>query len=641
MKTIPNDSKSILMKISPLGIHLLLFLLLSQLSFSQNLVKNPGFERHKVPQCLICHKSEQFNLLVPDWETPGMYAHLLTKRYQFNSQEKYEGFDMEKYKPFSGNAMVMLQHYSRTNKALNRGGGDYLQTKLKSPLISDGIYKISYKIYIKKYDGLFEYPNFPRHFGICFLSENAKFKKRNLTYYSNDIITIEQTEPRKWHEISFYFQPTQTYEYIMLGCFDSDFLPINFVIDNNGLSFHFFIDDISIEPVDEPLEKPAKLHRDRLDENPALKAIAEARFKPFQINFEHNSDALDPQAKLTLDSFANTLKKESVLHTFLIQGHTDNVGSSIHNQELSKNRARKVRDFLIQQSGLSENYFELESLAANQNIATNKTEDGRGKNRRVEILKGNSELPRHFYYLATKAHQNEKTDSVFIYLKNWMAHNDSDKILLLNDPDFEDLTSHQKWKALEFFTKKYYSRKYRKGVLAFLLDDLYIKDQMYRTMASKYKHAKGVTPKILKELTIKQQDHFFEKYDPINLKKAIDFLEKYGLPTKAEVGKRAIEAPLNAILHWGKIEVYEKYKPLVEKAFKRKDIHPEKYANYIDRMNMKKTGLQIYGTQYTADTLNENWFELAPMIDSTTVDSLRIELGLGTITMRRVKIVEK
>ena len=65
-----------------------------------------------------------------------------------------------------------------------------------------------------------------------------------------------------------------------------------------------------------------------------------------------------------------------------IVGHTDSVG--VNNDQFGLDRANNVKDYLITQ-GISEAILEVSSKGENKPIATNKTEEGRAKNRRIEI----------------------------------------------------------------------------------------------------------------------------------------------------------------------------------------------------------------------------------------------------------------
>ena len=69
----------------------------------------------------------------------------------------------------------------------------------------------------------------------------------------------------------------------------------------------------------------------------------------------------------------------------LIAGYTDNVGGADSNLKLSLARAGAVRDWLIEASGIAATQFATQGYGDTRPIATNGTEEGREKNRRVEI----------------------------------------------------------------------------------------------------------------------------------------------------------------------------------------------------------------------------------------------------------------
>ena len=65
-------------------------------------------------------------------------------------------------------------------------------------------------------------------------------------------------------------------------------------------------------------------------------------------------------------------------------GHTDSVGSEAYNQKLSLARAESVKTYMVSQ-GLPAAKVRVEGKGESSPIAPNDTEEGRAKNRRVEI----------------------------------------------------------------------------------------------------------------------------------------------------------------------------------------------------------------------------------------------------------------
>ena len=103
------------------------------------------------------------------------------------------------------------------------------------------------------------------------------------------------------------------------------------------------------------------------------------------INFDVDKATLRPDAQPVVDEINKLLTGDPALK-LSIEGHTDNTGSPAHNQELSAARARNVLGALV---GLGVDPARLSSKGYGQDkpIADNASEDGRAKNRRVELVK--------------------------------------------------------------------------------------------------------------------------------------------------------------------------------------------------------------------------------------------------------------
>lgn len=68
-----------------------------------------------------------------------------------------------------------------------------------------------------------------------------------------------------------------------------------------------------------------------------------------------------------------------------ISGHTDNTGDETYNKSLSRRRARSVRDYLSNNGIPMKNMKNVIGMGSDQPIASNDTEEGKAKNRRVEV----------------------------------------------------------------------------------------------------------------------------------------------------------------------------------------------------------------------------------------------------------------
>ena len=102
------------------------------------------------------------------------------------------------------------------------------------------------------------------------------------------------------------------------------------------------------------------------------------------IYFATNSFTLSNVSKEILIAFLDYLKINNRLKV-IICGHTDDVGTKNDNLLLSKNRAKSVYSFLIE-NGTKKNGIDYEGFGEEKPITSNETEEGRAKNRRTEFV---------------------------------------------------------------------------------------------------------------------------------------------------------------------------------------------------------------------------------------------------------------
>ena len=102
------------------------------------------------------------------------------------------------------------------------------------------------------------------------------------------------------------------------------------------------------------------------------------------VNFVYKSAALDASSIVILDQAVQVLKQNTGVDV-TVEGHTDSRASEGYNQELSQRRAETVRDYLIS-NGVDASRLTAVGRGENSPIASNSTEEGRRKNRRVEFV---------------------------------------------------------------------------------------------------------------------------------------------------------------------------------------------------------------------------------------------------------------
>ncbi len=114
---------------------------------------------------------------------------------------------------------------------------------------------------------------------------------------------------------------------------------------------------------------------------PEEQAVVKKAFD--NLEFATGKDIIKPESLASLDELAQLMKKYPGWK-LKIEGHTDNVGVRAKNVELSKKRAEAVKKY-ISSKGISPTRFEVKWYGPDRPVAPNDTEEGRQKNRRVEM----------------------------------------------------------------------------------------------------------------------------------------------------------------------------------------------------------------------------------------------------------------
>lgn len=104
---------------------------------------------------------------------------------------------------------------------------------------------------------------------------------------------------------------------------------------------------------------------------------------PSDVSFDVGRAAIKPNFAPILNQFASSLNQNPVT-TVTIIGHTDNTGSDAINNPLSVDRAEAARDYLVSR-GVARTRVATDGRGSREPIADNNTQQGRDKNRRVEI----------------------------------------------------------------------------------------------------------------------------------------------------------------------------------------------------------------------------------------------------------------
>ncbi len=99
--------------------------------------------------------------------------------------------------------------------------------------------------------------------------------------------------------------------------------------------------------------------------------------------FDFDKYVLKPEGKKSIDEAIAKMAKVDV-EMVIATGHTDSIGTDKYNQRLSERRANTVKEYMVSK-GIPAAKITTLGKGESQPVATNKTKEGRAKNRRVDI----------------------------------------------------------------------------------------------------------------------------------------------------------------------------------------------------------------------------------------------------------------
>ena len=129
---------------------------------------------------------------------------------------------------------------------------------------------------------------------------------------------------------------------------------------------------------------PKKDGKFTMEENLQIKVITQyKRTYRLDVHFAPNKSDLYPAAKKEVDNLLEEMRKNPTMKVE-VAGHTDNVGDDKLNMQVSQKRANAIKFYLVEQ-GIVEKRIVSKGYGETAPIGDNTTEDGRNRNRRIEI----------------------------------------------------------------------------------------------------------------------------------------------------------------------------------------------------------------------------------------------------------------
>jgi outer membrane protein OmpA-like peptidoglycan-associated protein len=161
-----------------------------------------------------------------------------------------------------------------------------------------------------------------------------------------------------------------------------------FIVLPLGKLYGYYIDDDNLFPVSSSID--LRNYKLQININNDIKIITYQDMLDNKVSasmnnifFKTGSSSLEPTSLPELKRIASIIKEKNVKVNIL--GHTDNIGSDAVNVALSLERANKIKQILINE-GCNDADVITKGMGKSMPIASNNTEAGRAKNRRVDII---------------------------------------------------------------------------------------------------------------------------------------------------------------------------------------------------------------------------------------------------------------
>lgn len=336
--------------------------------FSQNLVLNGNFEKHKLIQLIPFRNLGS----LAGWKNPTS----ATPDYSDWPQNAYCGLGL---------------HVDSTYGKRYYRHVEYIETKLFKNLISGNLYCL--KMLVKRHSNEYYSLN-----AINYTLTTKYLRSRtegilNTPYYYKLTSSMDTLlrDRKNWMAICSVFEAKGNEKFLTIGYFNPELKLVK--VDKRKPEFYaayYLIDDVSLIEIKDTSEcdcrykpKPTKQDTLLISQKNDLANIGDKIILE-NIYFEKDKWELkEIESKAALEEIIKILKSNPSMQ-IEIGGHTDNSGDETKNTMLSEKRAKAVADYLINHD-IEQSRVISKGYASSQPIADNESEDNRKQNRRVEF----------------------------------------------------------------------------------------------------------------------------------------------------------------------------------------------------------------------------------------------------------------
>ncbi len=195
------------------------------------------------------------------------------------------------------------------------------------------------------------------------------------------------TSKKEWMYVCSSFLAKGDEEYLTIGYFNTKQKFYNITKTKKPFTITYYhIDNVSLVEINDTTTCDCSYQPKKLEPLP-IQVIQHTEVGQNivleNIYFATKSATIEGSSYASLNNLASQLKQQPSL-VLEIQGYTDNVGSDADNLQLSTQRAKSVADYLVTK-GVLQTQVQYHGYGSAKPIAENTTEEGRQKNRRIEI----------------------------------------------------------------------------------------------------------------------------------------------------------------------------------------------------------------------------------------------------------------
>ena len=359
-----------------------------------NFVPDPSFEMTEKIPCGWNQGIGKFDKWMSKWNSPTQ-----TTPDLFSTQSKSTCWShpakhsSNRQRPKDGNNMVGIKCYGT-------GGTDtywheYVQIELKEPLKADSVYYLEF--YANAANRASRICN---NIGALVSEEQVSTRDRKPLYITPTINSEKLIKQSLlgWKRVSGVFKAKGGERFLTIGNFYRDEVTTTQRLESGTDGAYYYIDEVMLRVADPGARLSPRPLESKPDEDLVLvkerAGTEEIQIQKVQyevgttikldnIQFEFDKAELLPSSQAELDQLANLLKD----HPFMeikITGHTDDQGDEAYNVKLSDARAQAVVAYLIHKE-VEQDRLHFKGMGSIMPIASNKTEEGRIINRRVEF----------------------------------------------------------------------------------------------------------------------------------------------------------------------------------------------------------------------------------------------------------------